>query len=139
MGFLSLEVERSTRDWLEQNADWLDDHEPCCLIYFDMHAANIRVTRDMQGNWRLRCLYDFEMARGGVPEWDLVSVSWDLHYLEDDDGSAWRSFIEGYGPVIPERLRLLEVIQSLSVIAYIDHYAAKWMPFVFERIRRLIS
>ena len=37
------------------------------------------------------------------------------------------------------RNRLLEVIRSLSVIAYIDHYSAGWMPFVLGRIRSLIA
>jgi aminoglycoside phosphotransferase (APT) family kinase protein len=110
-------------NWVDRRIDCLRPDEPPCLVHYDLHAGNVRVARNSQtGAWEFKALYDFELGRSWLPELDLAAMHSDLEHLEGDGGEAWSSFLSGYGPVDPERLRLFEFIRLLSAVAYGERY-----------------
>ncbi len=123
----------------EQEAEHLEEDEPPCLVHFDLHAGNIRVTESGE-QWQLSSLYDFELARGWLPEWDLAILAWDLGGLagEDPSGCAWQAFVAGYGPIDPDRLRLFQVMYLLTTIAYADRYP-EWGRWGLARLGETIN
>lgn len=126
------------RRWYQVEVERLAEDELPCLVHFDLHTGNIRVNR-VDGQWQLSALYDFELARGWLPEWDLAILSWDLGGLagEDPPGCAWQAFLAGYGPIDPDRLRLFQVMYLLTTIAYADRYP-EWGRWGLERLEERI-
>jgi aminoglycoside phosphotransferase (APT) family kinase protein len=136
-GILSSSLGQAVERWAERTVECLDANELPSLVHFDLHTGNIRVYADPQdGIWRLRSLYDFELARGWSPEWDIAYLQADLKYLANDPAClAWRSFLEGYGAVDPLRLRLFEGLHALTAAAYADRYPERgaWaLPILTE-------
>ncbi len=138
-GFLSPPLVKVIEHWVSQEIDCLTETEPSYFTHYDLHAGNVRVFADpFTGAWRLRSIYDFELARGWLPEWDLATLQWDLKYLEDDAGRAWHSFLEGYGSVNPIRLRLFECLRAISAIAYSDRYP-EWGAWSMAILHKLLN
>jgi hypothetical protein len=122
-GHIQRPLAQAWLDWLDRHVDCIDPYEPPCLVHYDLHAGNVRVARNPQtGAWEFRALYDFELGRAWLPELDLAAMYSDLEHLEGDGGEAWSSFLSGYGPVDPDRLRLFEFIRLLSAVAYGERY-----------------
>jgi len=135
-GHISVELSQAWLDWVDCNIDLILPDETPCLIHYDLHAGNVRVARDPQsGEWRLKALYDFELGRAWLPEWDLAAMHSDLEHLEGDQGETWGSFLEGYGPVDPRRLRLFKFVRALSAIAYGERYPpwAAWSRRLLDK------
>ncbi len=136
-GHISVELAQAWLDWMDCRIEVIQANETPCLIHYDLHAGNVRVDRDLQtGEWRLKALYDFELGRAWLPDWDLAAMHSDLEHLEGDRGEAWGSFLEGYGPVDPRRLDLFEFIRALSAVAYGERYPdwAAWSRRLLDRM-----
>jgi aminoglycoside phosphotransferase (APT) family kinase protein len=138
-GHISPELAQCWLDWVDRYIEVIKVDEPPCLIHYDLHAGNVRVARDLQsGEWRLKALYDFELGRAWLPEWDLAAMHSDLGHLEGDQGEAWSSFQEGYGSVDPERLRLFEFVRGLSAVAYGERYPP-WAAWSRRRLEAFLN
>jgi len=122
-GFLSDALVQKIMEWADRETHRLIETEPPCLVHYDLHAGNIRVCSDPDtGAWRLRVLYDFELARGWLSEWDLAALVWDIRNIVEGADRVWGAFLEGYGPVESARLRLFEGLRAVSGVAYTDRY-----------------
>lgn len=138
-GFLPPPIVQEIKRWISHEINCLSETEPSCFVHYDLHAGNVRVFNDpATDTWRLRTIYDLELARGWLPEWDLAALLWDLKFLEDDEGLAWHSFLDGYGPVDPMRLRLFEGLRAVSAIAYTDRYP-EWGVWSLAFLNELLN
>lgn len=62
-----------------------------------------------------RAIFDFELARGWLPAYDLALLSWYLRVLP----GGWEAFCHGYAAAIDlDRLHLFEMIKALTAVAY---------------------
>lgn len=137
-GVLPPTVAQAAQDWFSSAVGCLCPDEPPCLVHYDLHAGNIRVFREpVTGVWHLRALYDFELARAWLPEWDLAPLYWDLTCQEGDTGQAWQGFLQGYGPVVPARLRLFEVLTAMAIISLADRYP-DWAVWAMNKLKCLL-
>jgi aminoglycoside phosphotransferase (APT) family kinase protein len=129
---------QAAQDWFSSAVICLPPGESPCLVHYDLHAGNIRVFREpVNGVWHLRALYDFELARAWLPEWDLAPLYWDLSCQEGDTGQAWQGFLQGYGPVVPSRLRLFEVLTAMAIISLADRYPV-WAAWAMNKLKSFL-
>jgi fructosamine-3-kinase len=122
-GHISPALQTAVTAWADQRLDLVAQDEPACLIHFDLHTGNIRATHDGD-RWRLAALFDFELARGWLAEYDLAGLQWFVRdYLGAAAGEfAWAAFTQGYGPIDVGRLQLFEVMRAFSAIAFQERY-----------------
>ncbi|MBK8902016.1 MAG: phosphotransferase [Anaerolineaceae bacterium] len=134
LGIFSAHEEKKIDNWLHERLSLIAPDEKPAFIHFDLHAGNLRFEVE-NGRVYFLAIYDFELARGWLPEYDLALLSWDLGGLS----GGWETFCRGYGGAIhPERLRLFEMIKALTAVAYSksDH---DWRDWCLQRIKRLLE
>lgn len=138
-GHLAAPLLEEARSWGKARIDLLDNSEIPCLIHYDLHSGNIRVFYQ-DGHWHFRVLYDFELARGWLPDYDLAGLRWYIEdYLGDTMGEmAWKRFLAGYGQPHNERLRFFEFTRCLSAVAYSERYP-QWGNWCLAKMISLLE
>ncbi len=133
LGFLAKREEKPITDWLQARLPLLDEREPARFTHFDLHGGNMRFcVRD--GRIHFRAIFDFELARGWLPEVDLALISWYLRVLP----GGWDAFCEGYGTTIDtQRRKLFEMIKTLTTVAY-SKSEYDWRGWCYKRIQKLL-
>jgi hypothetical protein len=133
LGYITQVEEESITGWFEGRLPLIEETEKPSLTHFDLHAGNVRFcVRD--GRIQFLAIFDFELARGWLPEDDLALLSWYLCALPQ----GWEAFCEGYGTAIdPQRLELFEMIKALTAVAYSKN-DYDWRDWCRNHIQKLL-
>lgn len=133
LGYVSEGEAKQITDWLEDRLLLIAETEPATLTHFDLHAGNLRFCI-RNGRIQFQAIFDFELARGWLPEDDLALLSWYLRALP----GGWEAFCQGYGIAIhPQRLELFEMIKALTAVAY-SKGEYDWRDWCYNRIQALL-
>ncbi|MAT96263.1 MAG: hypothetical protein CL608_03895 [Anaerolineaceae bacterium] len=133
LGYVSDVEAKHITVWLEERLPLIGETEPATLTHFDLHAGNVRFcVRD--GRIQFLAIFDFELARGWLPEDDLALLSWYLRVLP----GGWEAFCEGYVRVVDkQRLEMFEMIKALTAVAYSKN-DYDWRDWCRNHIQKLL-
>ncbi len=107
-GWFNASYGQKIRSWLYERWVLIALNEKPCLIHYDLHPGNVRLKLSEKDEWEFDGIFDFELARGWLPEYDLAALAW---YLKEMSETSWQAFLDGYGSINTGRLLLFDMLK----------------------------
>jgi Phosphotransferase enzyme family len=103
------------------------------LVHFDLHPRNVRIAL-ADGRFSLAGLIDFKNAHYWMPEFDLVTVGWQLSAAPAAAGAFLAAYESSRNrPVDPALMRLCELIRLAFVLANAPRRDPAWVAWCARR------
>lgn len=121
----NLDKKTYTRLWRITNhfTDDLTNIANPCLVHGDFDPANILV-QNVEGNWRISALLDFEFAHAGSPLLDIATLLRYGHLMPRDYGEGFLEGLRYHGITLEAdlvtRISLLNCLALIEILARTD-------------------